>query len=197
MAAFGLRPVGLGSAAAYSDAVHKYFVPSSDTNAYRVGDPVKSSGSASSNGIPAVVLATSAGNLRGAIVGFAPEGINANDTVDLNINYIPATKTRGYIVWVADDPNQVFEIYEDASPALAAADIGLNADLNWSLSPSAAWQPSACTLDNSTKAGTATLQMRILGLSEEVGNAFGKAGGALVRVKINAHELGSVGTAGV
>lgn len=196
MAAFGLRPIGLVGGSV-SDAVHKYYIPSSDGSAYRIGDPVKSAGSASSGGIATVALATSAGNLRGVIVGFAVEGTTPSDSVDLSINYLPATKTRGYFVWVADDPNQIFEIVEDASPALAAADIGLNADLNWSLTPSSAWLPSALTLDNSTKATTATLQVKILGLSEEVGNVFGKTGGAIVRVKINAHELGSVGTVGV
>lgn len=186
----GLRPVAHRNGAPYNGAATRYYVPASDGTALYIGDPVVVGGTADANGIMSVVKATAAGGayMLGPVVAVDPvEGAGAGGR---DSTVYRAASTERY-VWVADDPDLVFEIQEDAvGGALAVADVGLNAD--WIAGTgSAITGLSGAMLDTSTKATTATLQLRILGFSQRVDNEVGVAN-AKVRVSINLHSLRNV-----
>ena len=83
------------------------------------------------------------------------------------------------------DPNLNFIV--ESSAALAAADVGLNVDVK----PTAAAKVGGLTksnmqIDASTKAVTATLPFRIVGL---VPNEAGEIDGKFARVRLNATTM--------
>ena len=107
-------------------------------------------------------------------------------------NYYPGSITPniGPIVCeVLDDPSQLFLI--QAAGTITQADIGKNADPTASTGGSNVTGVSAATLG--TPAKTAALTMKIVGLSEQAGNELGQY--AVVVVKLNQHQYGSVGVA--
>ena len=110
-------------------------------------------------------------------------------------NYYPGSVniTQGKIIAdVIDDPNQLFIIQADED--IVAADIGKNADVTASTTGSTTTGVSNMTLDSSTIANTAALNLKIVGLYDVPGNAYGDY--AVVVVKINEHLYGSAGVAG-
>lgn len=187
----GLQPVRYASGAPYNGACNRYYVPSSDATALFIGDPVIIAGSADADGVPTVTRATAAGagRITGVVVGI----VNSLGGVE-STRYRPAS-TACYVL-VADDPNLLFEIEEDAvGGALAAADVGLNADLA-SGSGSTVTGLSGFVLDTSTKATTATLQLRIIGFRQRADNEIGANAKVLVRINLPT-ETGAVGSTGV
>jgi len=184
-AAFGLRPAKLGSSAPYCARVGTYFIPATDTTAVYVGDPVKLAGGADTDGIPTVTLASSTNVIVGVVVGVLPA------TADSTI-YRAASTAR--YVFVADDPNQVFEVQEvTGGTALTAAAVGLNANFT-SAGGSTVTGLSTIELNNATEATTATLDFHLLGLAIRPDNAFGEHAKWLVR--LNNHQFVD-GTTGV
>jgi len=110
-------------------------------------------------------------------------------------NYYPGSVniTQGKIIAdVIDDPNQLFTVQADED--IVAADIGKNADVTASTTGSTTTGVSNMTLDSSTVANTAALNLKIVGLYDVPGNALGDY--AVVVVKINEHLYGSAGVAG-
>lgn len=93
---------------------------------------------------------------------------------------------------VIDDPSQLFIIQADED--IVQADIGKNADITASTTGSTVNGISAGTLDSSTIAKSATLNLKIVGLFNVPENALGNY--AVVVVKINEHLYGSAGVAG-
>jgi len=109
-------------------------------------------------------------------------------------NYYPGSVdiTTGQIdCEVLDDPNQLFLIQADG--AVTQANIGKNADPTASTTGSTTTGISAGTLKSSSIAKTAALTFKIIGLSAQADNAFGTY--AVVVVKLNQHQYGSVGVA--
>lgn len=189
--AFGLKPVRRAHGGAPNFAAREYYVPASDGTALFVGDPVILAGSADASlAYPSVTRATAAGGNRitGVVVGFRPtDGITA-------LGY-RAASTEAWAL-VVDDPDQLYEIQDDSVGGnLAAADIGLNADLV-SGSGSAVSKKSGFMLDTSTKATTNTLQMRIVGLVNRADNEVGANAKVLVRLNLTT-ETGAAGSTGV
>lgn len=187
---FGMKPVRYASGAPYNGAANVYYVPASDGTALFFNDPVIIAGTGDANGVPAVTRATagSAGRITGSVVGFVP-------SATLNpYGYRPAS-TAGYVL-VADDPNILFEIQEDAvGGALAVTDIGLNADLA-SGSGDTNTKQSGFQLDTSTKNTTATLQLRIEGFQQRADNEVGANAKVLVRINLPT-QTGAAGSTGV
>lgn len=194
----GLVPVMYLSGAPYNGKGRMYCIPSSDGNAFAVGDPLTLAGSADAQGVPTVTLATAGtGNLvLGSLVSPAGAqkygeqyGVPAETPV-----VIPATKTRAYYVMVEDDPNVIFEIQEDNdSSSLAAADVGENCNL---ISGTNNGYISGWQLDSSSHAAGATLQCKLLALAQLPAgtNVFGTD--AKWWVLINHHQY-RAGVAGV
>lgn len=174
---FGLRPVRMAGGAPYNGAVNMYYVASTDATALFIGDPVVKDGSSDTDGVASVIRASAGGPFTGVVQGFVPDG-----TID-QTGY-RAASTAAYVL-VADDPNLEFEIQEDSvGGALAAADIGLNASVIVAAGSTYTLR-SGVELDTSTKATTAGLELKILGISPRPGNAVGT--NAKVRVRINDH----------
>jgi len=176
---FGFKPVRSASSQPYNDGANTYHVPASDASVIRLGDPVVVTGTGSAAGTSDVTLATAgSGNaITGIAVGFRPAGATEW------LGYRPASTE--YFVMVEDNPEAEFYIQEDGDGAaagapLAAVDIGLNAAIVYG---TATGNRSAAMLDSSTKATTAALQVRIVGLAQTVGNEIGNY--AVWRVRLN------------
>lgn len=189
--AFGLKPVRYASGAPYNGAAKEYFVPSSDGTALFIGDPVIIAGSADAGMTAATVTratAGSAGRITGVVVGFRPSD-------SINANGYRLASTDAYVL-VADDPDLLFEIQDDSvGGALAAADIGLNADLI-AASGNAYTKRSGFMLDTSTKATTATLQLRIESLVNRADVEVGSTSKVLVRINLPT-QTGAAGSTGI
>lgn len=193
----GFRPVKYLNGAPWNGQANLYFIPSGDATATFIGDLVTldSSGDPSGSGgngygVRSVVQGVAAGAVVGAIVGFAI------DPTNLNTPQYRAASTGRY-VYVADDPNLLFEAQEDAvGGALALADIGLNVDFVVG-SGSTTTGTSGMQIDTSTKATTATLPLKLVEFSRRQDNEVGSANAKVV-VKINNHQnAAATGTAGV
>ena len=190
----GLSPVGFLSGAPWNGQARRYCIPSTDGTAYAIGDPVMWAGSADASGVATVIIATAGSGILGAIVGAGglKYGGFSGDPTNLNTTVIPATKTKDYYVLVADDPNIIFEVQEiGTGTALTAAAVGLNCNL---VAATNSGYVSGWVIDNSTEAVTATLDVKLLGLSQEVsGNAFGAYAKWLVTINNHAYRVGSLG----
>ena len=193
----GFVPVQYLNGAAWSGQARIYSIAASYGTELAIGDPVISSGTADANGVPGIALAAAAGAVRGVIVGLGKsEGVMANPS-NLDTTKRPASDPAVWYALVVDDPNVIFEIQEESNgTALAATEIGMNTIpvLAAAGTYMSGWQLRSAT--SATPATTATLQLRLLGLSRKPGNGFGAYAKHLV--KFNVHELGSgTGAAGV
>lgn len=202
----GFTPVGYLNGSAYNGAGRIYSIAASYGTALYIGDPVISAGSADSFGIPTIAIGGTTGALRGVIVGLANSGkttASQNAQTSLfnftnpNITYRPASDANVWYALVADDPNIIFRVQEESNGTqLAATEVGLNqisksGTGNGYLS---GWMIPSAT--GATPNTTATLQLRLLNLSQIPNNAFGAY--AKWDVQINVHELGhGTGAAGV
>jgi hypothetical protein len=111
-------------------------------------------------------------------------------------NYYPGSVdiTAGKIIAdVIDDPNQLFIVQGDEDAV--QADFGKNADVTASTTGSTVTGLSAMTLDSSTIATTAALNLKLIGKWDIPGNNLGE-NFTVVVVKINEHLYGSAGVAG-
>lgn len=166
-APFGLRPIRHRNGAPYTGAANPYYVDSGYGTAIFIGDPVvrvaggsntaevtgNASGVFAIGTLPSVEKATAGdGNaITGVVVGFDGD---ADDNV-----YLPAS--TGGVIWVADDPDLVFEIQADG--AISAAQVGLNAVLIYTNTGDTNTGLSGAELDTTSDvpAATATNQLTI------------------------------------
>lgn len=196
----GLVPVQYLNGVPWSGQTRRYYIPSSDVNAFAIGDPVATlTGAADGNGVSAVTLATAGASnpLRGVIVamGGLAEGGPGGDLANLGLTVIPATKTKNYYVSVVDDPWVIFMVQEfsgGGSTNFTAADIGKGCNLKAGTNNGFV---SGWVLDDTAASATAsTRQVRLMGISRTTDNVFGSFCDFLVL--INQHEL-KAATAGV
>jgi hypothetical protein len=183
---FGLKPIRHKNGAPYNGAYTEYYLPAAYAVALFVGDAVLVNGESNAaaindNGpgtLPVVIKAVATTLVSGVIVGFAPDPDN------LSKIYNPASNER--IVYVADDPELVFEAQEDGvTTPIAAASVGLNCDLIFTHGGSTATGISGMELDSDTVNTTNTLPWRILRLINRVDNALGE--NAKWEVMVNLH----------
>jgi hypothetical protein len=146
---------------------------------------VKSGSSDPGGQYASVIRATAGGPITGIVMGFVPNG-----TTDMAGFGAAST---AYYVLVDDDPDHIFEIQEDGvGGQLAAADIGLNASFI-AAAGNAYTKRSGFMLDTSTKATTAGLELKIVGLSPRVGTEFGAYAKALVKINNHTEANASAG----
>lgn len=178
-----LREAGSGT---HNGGLNMYVHLAADGTALFIGDPVVKSGTADVAGvIPAVVRATAGGAITGVVQGFVPgaDGVTAG---------YGAASTLYYLL-VDDDPDRIFEIQEDGvGGQLAAVDIGLNASFI-AAAGSTYTRRSGAMLDTSTKATTAGLELKIVGLVPRVDNALGAYAKALVKINNHTEANASAG----
>lgn len=184
----GLRPVRYTSGAPYNGAVNKYYVPSSDTNAaIYIGGLVKPAGSSDAAGVPSVTGNVATGNpVIGVVVSVDPvEGADAGGR-DSTVHRVNSTERY---VYVADDPNLLFAVQDDASATLAATNVWMAADLTGFTSGSATTGLSAIEISatTATASGDGTEDVIIVGLEQRPDNEIGQWADWLVR--LNNHYL--------
>ena len=178
----GLRPVSDMSGAPYNGAVMRCYVPSSDSTAIYIGGLVKPAGSGDASGVMSVTGNVSTGDaVLGVVTGVEP--VTRESTI------YRAASTERY-VYVASDPNALFEVQEDSGgAALAVTAIGNSADLTGFTSGSTGTGLSAIEIDSSTAtaSGDGTEDVVILGYVQRVDNEVGANAKLLVR--LNNHFL--------
>lgn len=177
----GFRPKKTLSGGDWKGLVRTYYIPSSDGTATFVGDVVKFNGASGAaglslngfdmEGVPQVIVVASGTvttDIAGVVVGFAP------DPDALMRKHRTASTNR--VVRVCPIHNVIFDVQEDALVTpVAAASVGLNAGFTLTAG-NALTGVSAFALDSDSVNTTATLPIRILGLSKCVGNAFNTGG---------------------
>lgn len=188
----GFTPIRRLDGMKYTGGGNVYCIPSTDGNAYAVGDLVVLAGDSDSNGCPTITLATAgAGNqVLGAVVSGAgaPNDAGLYGVPQESPIVIPASKSRAYYVLIADDPMLVFEAQEDGASGstIATASVGLNC------SPIAGTNNgyvSGWKIQSSSVGTGATLQLKLLRLVRRADNATGVS--AKWEVKINNHCFGN------
>ncbi len=183
---FGLRPVSDMYGNPYNGSVRQYSVPSGDGTAIFIGDPVKLVGT--SQFINGQTFADIAQAATGDVMVGAVVGVLA-DTRD-SLIYRAASTQR--VIFVADDPNALFEIQQvSTGTPLTANDIGFNADFVVAAGSTVTGQ-SGVTLNNVGEATTNTLDLKIIGVPNRADNNIGdtvSAGAASSKfyVRINRH----------
>jgi hypothetical protein len=191
--AFGLSPVGLVGSGVNSTGVTQYEIASNNANAiyqYSLVTPA-------AGGVIDQAGATDGGTSQNLGVLM---GVEYHDSVQKKpvwLNYWPGSGSvsvdTNYPVkaYVADDPNQIFVVAADASltnRATALATVFANADLGTSArTGSTDTGRSNSQVDVDSIATTATLPLRIVGLSDDVANNDWASAGAHLLVRINAH----------
>ena len=184
--AFGLRPIGNLSATG-AQKQYGYQIADNQGGTIFQGDLVVLTGGFISRFLPAS---------HTAAVGVF-NGCNYNDPTTGKptfSNFYPGSVniTSGQIsADVLDDPNQLFIVQCDGG--FVAADVGKNADVIGT-GGSTTNGISTMELNSSTLATTAALNLKVVGLYNDVNNEFGT--NAVVVVKINEHVYGSAGVAG-
>jgi len=182
---FGLRPLGNLSATG-GQKQYGYVIDDNQSGAIYQGDLVTLIGG---------YLVKFAPNTHVSAIGVF-NGCFYNDPTTQKPtwkNYYPGSIniTTGTIVAeVLDDPNQLYII--QASASLAQTDMGNNADVSGSTG-STVNGISYMVLDTTTKATTAALNLKMVGIYDVPSNTFGSY--VQVVVKINEHRYGSPGVA--
>lgn len=189
---FGLRPIGLNGSAANSTGVTQYEIASDNSNAIYQYSPV----------IPlAAGVIDIVGNANGGTVPFlgvlmGVEYVDSASKKTVFKNYWPGSSNVSVDTnfpvkaFVADNPNQLFMVAADESVtdrATALADIFSNCSLATATSGSTDNGRSTAQLDISTAATTATLAMRIVGLSTDEANLDYASAGVNFVVRFNFH----------
>ena len=192
----GLVPVSYLNGAPYNGQARRYYVPVGNATALYVGDPVTLTGDGDTRGVAAVSIGVAGSAVIGVIVGVVVASAGnslVGATLDLNRRSLPVS-TEGYVL-VCDDPNVLFEVQEAATTPFTSADIGYNC--NFLIAAGATTNSdSGTTTAVAVSANTATLNLKLMGLSQREDNAFGAYAKWLV--KINNHVYGShTGTAGI
>lgn len=195
-APFGLKPVQYAWGGPYDGRTRPYHVLSTYGTALFIGDPVVITGTSNTVAIrgfqPGTLpnvekAAATTGQITGVIVGFMPlDGHDSN-------TYGAASTTR--IALVADSPDLLFAIQDDASAALAAVDVGLNADFVYTHSGNTYTGRSGVELLASTVGTTSTFQVTIISLLDREDNELGNHAKWLVRINQHTYAPGNVGVA--
>lgn len=173
---YGARVVGHLDGSPFNDMVSLMnFAAAEETDTF-IGDFVNQDASATASGIRLVKQAAADENLLGVLIGLEP------DPTDLRTLYRKLDTLRN--CYVADSPDIVFEMQEDAvGGALAAADIGNNIDIIVGAGDTTLGL-SGMELDSNT-AATTTFQIRILSLIQNEDEIIGA--NASYRCMVNEH----------
>jgi hypothetical protein len=158
----GLIPYRYTWGAPYNGSANIYYVPSSYATALFVGDPVDIiSGSNDANGLPAVKLATVGSPFLGVMMGIV-DGGQPPIAVTRDLNPYHLASTNQYIL-VADDPNLLHMVQDDASSQATAPNLWAGKNANFvSGSGSTATGFSGWQMAASTVATTNTLDCKII-----------------------------------
>jgi hypothetical protein len=182
---FGFKPLRDAASDGHNGGLEMFYVPASDGTAIYIGDPVTKNGSSDAAGVASVIRSTAAQAITGIVQGFVPDGTT-------NMVGYRAASTAAYVL-VNTNHDDLYEIQEDGvGGQLAAADIGLNADII-AAAGNAYTKRSGFMLDTSTKAATAALPVKIMGLVPRVGSEFGAYAKVIVKINNSTEAPASAG----
>jgi len=191
--AFGLRPIGLNGAGANTTGVTQYEIAAANTNAIYQYSPVIPLAA----GVIDIVGNANGGTVPALGVLMGVEYVDSVSKKPVFINYWPGANNVSVDTnfpvkaFVADNPNQLFMVAADGSStdrATALSNIFANASLATATSGSTATGRSTAELDISTVATTATLFMRVVGLTGDSANLDYDAAGVNYVVRFNFHH---------
>lgn len=191
----GLVPHSYLNGSPWNGQTRQYFIPSTDGNAFAIGDPVKMGGSGDTKGVPDVTIAVAGATnpVLGVITGAGGSTYGGGSMIPgaLETTVIPATKTRGYYVDVCDDPNVLYMVQEGgAGAALTQTSLWLNFNL---ASGTNNGYRSTWVLDNATGAADATYQLQLVRLLQAADNEMGTYAKWLVRINLHPWRGGVAG----
>lgn len=195
----GFRPVK-SLTASWNGQSNTYFVPSTDASVIMVGDLVKLAGDGRSpTGVPTVTRAVAGDAIVGVVVGIPLSGMGdvngVPDVSNLNVFNFRRANTAGYVM-VVDDPSIQLVAQLSTVAGFTTADFGLNVNYR-ATAGNATVGTSGFDVDIATKATTATLPLKIVGMQYKLDNTIGDAF-LEVLLKVNNHQYGSgTGTVGV
>lgn len=121
--------------------------------------------------------AATANQLLGAVVGF-----ECTDGGIKEGGYYPASSTYSWKALVADDPHQRFVAQCDGGGTLAVANIGGTLNIKQTHSGNTTTNLSGMEIDSSAVSGAVTDQLRLIGLVDKPGNAWGGNGEYIVEI---------------
>ena len=182
-AAFGLKAIGKVGQNRDNQGLSEYSIAASASAIYQ-WDPVEMAATGT------ITVAAATDTLLGSLNGvFYTDASTSKPTW---ANHLNASNTATDIVgFVSDDPYERFEIQSDG--ATAAADVGMNADIVYAAGSSPDYV-SEVELDHSDLK-TATAQLRVLAISNDIEN--NEAGSANVNLVVMINEHFLKGTVGV
>lgn len=174
----GLLPYCHFDGSVWNGSANKYYLPSGYATALFIGDPVSTLSTNNDNfGVPSIQVMATPGTtpIIGVIVGIVAGGqsysYSSPVTRDQPIYHLASTVQY---VLVADDPNLLYMVQDDASAQATAANLwaGLNANLVAG-SGSTTTGYSGWQLASSTVAVTNTLDVKIMRPLDQPDNVVG------------------------
>jgi hypothetical protein len=187
--AFGLRPIGKVGSGVNSTGTTEYRIASDNSNAIFQGSPVIPLAA----GVIDIVGAAAGGTVGLVGVFYGCEYVSSTTGEVIFSNTYPGSGADSNFpvkAFVYDDPMQQFVIAADASltnEATARAAVFANANFSSGTSGSTTTGMSSAALAVSTIAVTANLNLRIMGIVDDVENADFAASGIGVIVRLNNH----------
>lgn len=187
--AFGLRPIAIMGQAANTTGATEYRIASTNTNPIYQGSPVIPLGT----GFIDIVGAAAGGTVGLLGVFWGCEYVSAATGKKTFSRFWPgsgANATFPVKAFVYDNPMQMFVISSDASltnEATARGHVFANANFATATTGSTATGLSAGTLAVSTIQTTNTLNLRIMGIQDDVENSDFAAAGIPLIVRLNNH----------
>jgi len=179
---FGLKPIKKVGQNYDAGGLGEYPVAASATAIYNQ-DLV----AMASSGTAAVAAAGTTHNLGSLNGVFYTDATTSKPTFQ---NYLQGSNTASDIVaFITDDPNQIYEVRSNNSGASAQTDVGNTAEISYSAGATPNYV-SRTTLDDSTL-GTATQQLKIVGVSRDPDNSDLTSANVVWRVVINEHFFGA------
>jgi len=194
----GFSVVKHTNGSAFNGQTNLYYVASAGDEMF-VGDVVKLAGSADANGIATVDLAAASDVPVGIVIGvlhskYEPAGKMTSGSTALDSSAVlPKIAASGAAyVLVADSPDIVMEV-EAAGGTPAVENIGLNVShANGTRGATTSVNPAY--IDMNTEATTNTLNFRLLGFSQKVGNEVGASAKMLVGFNVHQYSTGTGST---
>lgn len=169
--AFGLRPVRHLNGSPWNGQTTPYYVPTTETTALFIGDPVTIIGESNQNeilGYPPGTLSAVGISSAGATKKITGVVVSVVPVTDESLPYRAASTER--IVHVCDSRDVIFEVQDDGGGSLTYDTVGLNAVLIAGSGSTVTGQ-SGWALDGGTSTGPgadATYQLTILNLSQRI-----------------------------
>lgn len=205
--AYGLRPIAIMGQATNTTGATEYRIASNNTNPIYQGSPVIPLASGFID-----IVGAAAGGTVGLLGVFAGCDFVSTTTGKRTFSkFWPGSGANSSFpvrAYVYDNPMQLFTIASNASltnEATARGHVFANANFATATSGSTTTGMSSATLDVSTIAATNTLNLRIMGIQEDVENSDFAAAGIPLIVRLNNHfnspngsiAAGTVSTTGV